>query len=117
MQIFNEIMGLGLQALTENLETRYHLLGSSPLLLSIKASIKWMGNPWNYTSQKEDRAGSVCFSANKEGPPLMHGLGQLIPPFPTSTWLSRPPFGVPFISTLSRYSSLVLWNDTQVGNE
>lgn len=67
--------------------------------------------------KRRQRAGSVCFSANKEGPPLMHGLGQLIPPFPTSTWLSRPPFGVPFISTLSRYSSLVLWNDTQVGNE
>lgn len=67
--------------------------------------------------KRRQRARSVCFSANKEGPPLMRSLGQLIPPFPTSTWLSRPPFGVPFIRTLSRYSSLVLWNDTQVGNQ
>ena len=51
----------------------------------------------------------VCFSATKRGP-------ELIPLLPTS-WLSWPPSGVPFTSTLSRYNSLVLWNDTQVGNE
>lgn len=63
VQIFDEIMGLGLQSLTENSETKYHLLGSSPLLLSIKASIKWMGNPWNYTFQKEDKELEVFASA------------------------------------------------------
>ena len=59
----------------------------------------------------------VCFSATKKGPALMHSPGQLIPLLPTSSLLSWSPSGVPFTSTLSRYNSLVLWNDTQVGNE
>lgn len=63
VQISDKIMGLGLQALTENSETRYQLLGSLPLLLSIKANIKWMGNPWNYTSRKEDKELEVFASA------------------------------------------------------
>lgn len=110
--------GLGLQALTENSETRYHLLGSSPLLLSIKASIKWMGNPWNYTSQKEDKELEVFASApTRKGHLWCTVSGNLFLHFPLLHGFHGHLFGVPFISTLSRYSSLVLWNDTQVGNE